>query len=302
MTMTTFDDMSYWHLALVWACSPISTFFASIVLRYLASKPPMLQTVMDTANYAFFGAFIVLTNMTTLVMTTTTLAVDSGELVALSLTWFFYFMTKCIVLEAMAIVSIQLFIVQRPSVLESEMFENVVRAIVAGAVPVVASSMCLALGLVGIKPYIYFHLRGMDLPKERDIMLEVLGFGLTSIFLVQFIASRYWIKRTGYYLNVESNHIIQTKVIAGLLLVSIACFALVGFTHSSKVFSVLPSILYCMFCVLTVFSHNSLRSYAMRKSPFCQMMVTLMHRVSRARQSRRVDVVEAPQEMSPVQG
>ena len=276
-------------LILAWTCSPISTFCYALILRYLVSKPLMCQTVMDVANYAFFGTLIVTNILITLIVTVTNFVNDSGEFTALILAWHYFFMIQCIVLEAMVILTLQMFLVQRPSLLESKVFELAVKGIALGAVPLLAASLCLAIGLNGSKPYEYSYLRGIE-GELRDVGLETIGICVHSIFLILFVVSRIMIKRNGYDLNGKSNHIIQPKVIAGLVTVSLVGYVLVGANHSSKDYKFIVIILYSLFSILTLFAHISLHAFAMRRSPFRQLLA-LMEWVSTVTRSRRVGIV-----------
>ena len=266
---------------------PITTLFSEMVIRYLRSKALMFQTVMDMANQAFFATLIVTNVLVTLIVTLSNYLSDTGDVIAETLAWSFLFMTECVVMGALINVTVQLLIVNRPSILESEMFEMIVKGLVVVALPVLSATLCLALKATGSKPYEYFHLRGIN-EAPRDMKLELIGTGLNSTFLLQFVISRCWIRQKGYYLNAESNHIIKTEVLALLVAVAFFFYALCKFTHSAEQFKMVTLVIHCLFAILTVCAHDSLRAYALRRSPFCQML-SLVHWLSKITRSRKVN-------------
>ena len=284
-------------MILAWTCTLITSFFSIMVIKYPSSKPLLYQTVMDVANKAGFVSLIVTNILLALIVTISNSCSDAGESVALPLAWLFFFSTTCTILGAIFIVTVQLMIVQRPSILESDTFERFVKFMVVVALPFLCAALCLVLSRYGSKPYVYFHLRGTKKLPKRDVLLDVTGASLSTIFILQFVLSRYWIKRKGFYMNAESNHIIQSKVIAVIALFGSASYVLVGFKWTeTDLFKEVVLVFYSLFSIMTVFVHNSLNSYAMRRSPFCQLL-SVVEWLSKVRNSRRVATLHESREL-----
>ena len=86
-----FEDMQLrsepWFLILViaWIETSLQMVSCSLVIKYLKSKPPGCQTVVDDVNLAFFTVMIIMAVINGLRITVIAIWFDSGEIAAVGL-------------------------------------------------------------------------------------------------------------------------------------------------------------------------------------------------------------------------
>ena len=273
-------------ITLAWSLVSATVFFSNMVIEYLRSKPPILQTVMDAVNYATFWLLIATDIHMATVVTISELFCDPGEEVSLALGWIYFILTKAICMELICNVAVQFMIVQKPILLDNETFERLVKLTAFAVVPVTSVTMSLALQLRGTKPYMYFYLRGSQAPENSP--LAILHSGMVITLVLMFIFSRGWIQRKGYYLNAQSNHIIQTRVIAVTVVFALVSGAVCDWVITEPKFQIVPLLSHCLLATLTVFCHPCLRIFALRRAPICQIL-TAVKRIPRIR-ARRINI------------
>ena len=114
----------------------ISTYLSTLVLHYLDSKPPLLQSVMDSVNKATFR-YLIMVNFNLAVLTTCkALTSNAGTDLATFLAWGHFLMGFGFGLQWSINVVLQVALVKNPELLEEIKFEKFLCNLVSFGVPV----------------------------------------------------------------------------------------------------------------------------------------------------------------------
>ena len=114
----------YEMIGVAWASTVVTSYFAQTIISYLNSKPPLAQSAMDIVNKFLFLIVVILAVWIGMIATMRATFDDSGQSLALVFGWVLFTLLTCSLMEVLANVLIQLYIILKPDAMESVNFEQ----------------------------------------------------------------------------------------------------------------------------------------------------------------------------------
>ena len=254
----------------------ISTYLSTLVLHYLDSKPPLLQSVMDSVNKATFR-YLIMVNFNLAVLTTCkALTSNAGTDLATILAWGHFLMGFGFGLQWSINVVLQVALVKNPALLEEIKFEKFLCNLVSFGVPVISIGVTAVIFLVGSKPGYFYVLTGLwwrDVFKN-DPLSTILYFALNFASVLGLLISRLWMYLKGMFREEQSNHIIGNAATTYLFcaFLTIATVGVPLYTNLETPYKDLiiasPSQMFLQFIIIIVLSHQGVRGYISNRFPF----------------------------------
>lgn len=265
-------------LVSIWVPTCFTIIFSLVIINYLQSKPLHSKTVMDFVNKIFFMNFCFFSTNVGL-SSTLIFFKDCGEIAAYLIAYISVFQLQNISILILCVIFTQLLLVRNPLNLESDSFECSVRAIAGYAAPSYSAIISVAFYFIGVKPRIYYVLRGK---QDWDNTFALFQACIMLLVACVFMLSRLWIQKIQP--DGSSNHILSSKAV-GLLFMDGAVFFSVSILifkpYFEYLFSIGSVVIISKFIASIVIFHESVRNHTFQFEPFRSLRVFWSVRLAR---------------------
>ena len=282
-------DPTYILIGAAWVMAGGIILGSSVIIKYLRSKPLLSQTVMDYANTAFFVSVIPSSISLAVIITSTVLFEDCGKIIGSVLGYVAPAILDQVHIQLLGNFVVQALMIKKPSLIENETFENVVKLILSIIIP---------LGLVGVYTYGYWQgfitalyrvVRGVNaLPTQEFSIWLYLKAILNLLMALMFLISgiQLWISRY----DETGGHVLFNKVTLITITVQIVIsiplsVAIIKTGIFSNLLSLLVLTMHVTFVITIMVSHDGIRNYIVHRLP----SLTYLRQVCAVRQARRVN-------------
>ena len=283
-----YKDPVYSVVPIPWVASAVITLECLLIISYLRSKPPLSQTIMDFMIGAFFVVSIPWSMLMALFANCLMLFQDSGEILGSLVSYVTPAFGDNLVFQLTTIFVVQAIMVKRPTLLESEHFNTVIKCIFIFVIPTYSICLHLYAYLAGVHSNFYILTRGLTW-KSLQIHHTWSTMRLCSMMplFIAFVISRVWLRLSEHPRYEErSNHILNTK---GVLIITIGhisvgklVYLLMELKKSFRYASLIPVgslTLASLFAGMVIINHPSIRNHMCQMYPFnvLSRRITIRH-------------------------
>ena len=278
-----YADPIYSFIPITWALWVVTILESLIIMGYLRSKPPLSQTIMDFMIGTFCIVAIPWFTLLALYGTLLTLFQDSGEILGSMVACLTPALGDDMICQLTAIFIVQAILVKRPTMLENERFDTIIKFISTFVIPTCNGCLHLYAYMTGIHNNFYIVVRGMNtkfsftaFTSEINFTWSFLRFCVMIPLLMAFVISRLCLRlEQNGRIEERSNNIFNTTGVLicsiGHLLVRIVVILLMELDGSLQYASLIPMgslIMGSTFGAMVIKSHPSIRDYMCRIYPF----------------------------------
>ena len=269
---------SYGNLIVIWLTTISTAKVTCLIGSYIKAKLPAQKTVMDLVSMFFMKLFLLACVFLSVINSILTFYSDSGETIAVSASWFMFYLGQTIRLEALAIVILQLLCTNYLWLLESSTFEKIFTGAIFIAIPILALMSAFLMSYLGYTPPVWYGLlRGQDSVTLDGIPL-LIRFISISIVTVFYILSRLSF-RIIHQCEHNPNYIIRLDILAFCAFQSVLTNLL-----APSYLPTMLSLISLQFTLLISLSHSGIRDYVLNRP-----LIRTLANFYRTRLSRRVD-------------
>ena len=266
-------DPIYSIILIAWLISFVNILECLIIINYLLSKPPLSQTIMDFMNAAFFIGAIPWSILMSLCATLFTVFQDPGEILGSLVAYSTPAFADNLIFQLTAIFIVQTILSKKPSLLENEKFDSIVKCVLAFIIPIYVTCLYLFACVSGIRFPFYTIVRGME--QISSFTWPFIRLIAMLPLLIAFIISRGCLRLEETGRNERSNHILNTTgvlmVTIGHLLVGTLVYFMMEIKKSPQqakiIFPFGSLTIGTLFCGMVIFSHQSIWDYMCRIYP-----------------------------------
>ena len=209
-------DPIYSVILIAWTITSVNILECLIIINYLLTKPPLSQTIMDYMNAAFFIGAIPWSILMSLCATLFTVFQDPGEILGSLVAYSMPAFGDNLIFQMTAIFVVQTIMSKKPSLLENEKFNTIVKCFFAFIIPISITCLYLFACLSGIRFPFYSIVRGTE--QISSLTWPVIRLIAMLPLLIAFIIPRGCLRLEETGRNERSNHILNTT---GVLIVTI---------------------------------------------------------------------------------